>query len=555
MNVDSSKETLDAKTRSIGFLLSQEFFFRVPEYQRPFSWETDNFDDLIDDIVNAPRDQEYFLGTIVLHHRKTEGYFDVVDGQQRLTSLLILMACLRDLITDSSYKTELQEKILQKERVVDGIPQKIRLEVKDRLIFKEIVVDDGGTGSDRKESDLPEPGRRYLNAVHVFRSKLAALRQDELQQISSFLSQKCVIIYLSTPVFEDAFKLFTIVNDRGKQLRRIDILKAINIAPDVITSVTVRNRVAQQWEDLENELGESTFEGIFHLVRLILLKDKPQGDLLKEFESRIFAKQAVAKGEPFLNLVFSYAQIYKVIFDDRDGVPVDEDETLHNKYVSLIHIMDSEFRASEWRACLLSFYKHFDGAGFYGFCLAMEKLYLTQWVASMRKDERYADYSSILALIESAKTPDEVLAGVPHNAESIRKAVGGPNLYTAGFGKYILLRLELVAAEHDHAREFRPKSVEHVLPQTPKATGYWADNHVLSEINEYVNTVGNLVLLSKSKNSSARNFNFSTKKDKYLAGRVSDYPRSVQVLQYEDWLRETIELRTKEAQALVLQDP
>jgi hypothetical protein len=69
-------------------------------------------------------------------------------------------------------------------------------------------------------------------------------------------AQRCVVIYLATTAFDDAFRLFTIVNDRGKQLRRIDILKAINIAPEVVTKDTVRNRVAQQWEQIEKELSK-----------------------------------------------------------------------------------------------------------------------------------------------------------------------------------------------------------------------------------------------------------------------------------------------------------
>src|SRR5688572_29188747 len=96
---------LDAKTAAIGSLLSQQSFFRVPEYQRPFSWDTDNFDDLINDLVSADKSQEYFLGTMVLHSRAPEGHFDVVDGQQRLTSIMILLACLRDLIDDPDFKS------------------------------------------------------------------------------------------------------------------------------------------------------------------------------------------------------------------------------------------------------------------------------------------------------------------------------------------------------------------------------------------------------------------------------------------------------------------
>lgn len=546
-------KNLDGKTIPIGILLSQQFFFRVPEYQRPFSWDTDNFDDLIDDVVSASKDQDYFLGTVVLHHREDRGHYDVVDGQQRLTSFLILFACLRDLVENKDFKTALQNKILQQKNVVDGIPEKVRLEVKDRKLFAEIVIAEGGTSIERKEAELPEPEWRYVNAVNVFRSKLAGHSQKDIEGLITFLNQKCVVIYLATPAFDDAFRLFTIVNDRGKQLRRIDVLKALNIAPDAITSDTVRDRVAQQWEEVEKELGGTTFESVFHLVRLILLKDKPQGDLLKEFENRVFAKNTVGKGEPFFNLIFDYAKLYTAIFEDREFLPAEAPE--RNKYRALIHIMNDEFRASEWRACLLFFAHRFGTNGFYEFSLALEKVYLAQWVQGIRKDERYAEYAKILGLIESAKKAGSVVKGMTYDADKIANAAAGADLYTPGYGKYFLLRLELVTAEHDVLHEFTAKSVEHVLPQKPESTGYWADHHNLAQTKNYVNSIGNLVLLSKSKNSSAQNFGFEKKKEKYLSSRVSDYPRSIQVLQYKDWDKATIEERTAQAKIQILQDP
>lgn len=546
-------DKLDAKTHPIGTLLAQEFFFRVPDYQRPFSWSSDHFEDLIEDITTANKDQEYFLGTIVLHHRENEGHYDVVDGQQRLTSLMILLSCLRDLVDDPAFKQGIQDKILQKKNVVDGIPEKVRLEVKDRQIFHDIVVAENGTENPPKVSNLPEPEWRYVTAVHVFRRKLKTLSQAEIQKVIQFINQRCVVIYLATSAFDDAFRLFTIVNDRGKQLRRIDILKAINIAPDAITKETVRNRVAQDWEQLEKDLGESTFESVFHLVRIVLLKDKPQADLLKEFQDRIFAKKLVVVGEPFFNLIFDYAKLYAEIFIDRDFIPNEAAE--YNKWRALIHIMDSEFEASEWRACVVYFAKKFGGSGFYAFCLAIEKIYLAQWVQGVRKDERFADYARLLASIEAAKKSEDVLAELKYNSSVIEAAVARPNVYQAGFGKYLLLRLELTTAEHDRLHEFSAKSVEHVLPQKPDPDSEWAKLHDLEHIDNYVDSIGNLVLLSKSKNSGASNFDFEKKKKQYLKSRVSDYPRSIQVLGHETWDRKTIDDRTNEAQKLVLQDP
>jgi hypothetical protein len=445
---------------------------------------------------------------------REKGNYEVVDGQQRLTSLMILLACLRDKVDDEDFKAGLQDKILQRKNVVDGIPEKVRLEVKDREIFAEAVVTAGGTEKERREKDLPEPQWRYIQALNTFKDRLKNLPEKEIREVITFLNQKCVVIYLATSTFDDAFRLFTIVNDRGKQLRRIDVLKSINIAPDVVTKKSVRDRIAQRWEELEKDVGETTFESVFHLIRLILLKDKPQGDLLKEFQDRIFAKGTLTKGEPFVDLVFEYVELYKKVFDDRDIVPTNDAE--HTKYKALIHIMDSEFRASEWRACLLFFAKKFNGESVYDFCLKIEKVYLQQWFGGVRKDERYSDYSKILGLIETSKKPHDVLDGIKYDEDAIRTAIGRKNLYGAGYSKYVLLRLELIASEHDVIKEFNAKSIEHVLPQTPELTGYWADHHDLSKIPEYVNSVGNLVLMSKGKNSSARNYDFATKKERYL---------------------------------------
>lgn len=547
-------EKLNAETRTIGAILKEEFFYRVPEYQRPFSWDSDNFEDLIDDILEANKEQEYFLGTIVLHKQEKEGVYDIVDGQQRLTSVMILLACLRDVVEKDKFKSDIQKKILQEEDVVDNIPLKIRLEVKDRKLFSEVVVTSGGTNTIDDKNGLPEPEWRYINAVNIFRSRLKGLSQADIEHTIRFISQKCVVIFLATHNFTVAFKLFTIVNDRGKQLRRIDILKAINIAPDVIIKDTVRNRISHEWEQFEKDLGESKFESIFHLVRLILLRDKPQGDLLKEFEDRIFDKKdGVTRGEAFFNLIFDYAKLYSKIFVERDFVP--EEKQDHIRYRALVHIMDSEFIASEWRACLLYFAKQFGPEKFYEFCLKMEKVYLAQWVKSMRKDERYKDYSNILGTIKISKKAEEVLGGVSYDSDAIVTATQRADLYNAGFAKYLLLHMELVAGENDALKEFTPKSVEHVLPQNPAKSGYWADKHDLTKIKEYVDTIGNLVLLSKGKNSSASNLGFPEKKKKYLESRVSDYPRSIQILKYNDWLRKTIEDRTVEAKKLILQNP
>ena len=117
----------DAGSQKFGKIFSRPNFFVVPVYQRPFSWDKDHFEDLVDDLVSADWENEYFLGTMVLHENEGPDIYDIVDGQQRITSIAILFACLRDLIQCNDFKQDLQEKIMQKKNVVEGIPERVRI--------------------------------------------------------------------------------------------------------------------------------------------------------------------------------------------------------------------------------------------------------------------------------------------------------------------------------------------------------------------------------------------------------------------------------------------
>jgi hypothetical protein len=431
---------LEGKIEPIGKVFSADFFFAIPDYQRPFAWEENNFQELIDDLIDAQGGEQYFLGTLVLHKKAEKNTYDVVDGQQRLTSLLILFACLRDLIVDPKFRKTLQGKIVQEENKVDGIPEMPRISVKDRQTFREVVLEDTGTDKVFKEDQLHEPQTRYIKAIKIFKAELGKFSQEDLHKFAQFINQRCNVIYLATSTFNDAFKLFTIVNDRGRQLRRIDILKAQNISPDAIAIDVTRDRIAKQWEAMENEIGENEFESILYAMRMILIKEKPQEDLLSEFENRIFKKGILLRGEKFVDEVKIYCDLYRQIFTDKDYIP--KADVNHLKFKAMIHIMDTEFEASEWRACLIFFAKKYAGDKFYDFMLLMEKVYLAQWTAGVRKDERFGEYSKILKAIDGYDKPDDVTKSIKFNGDSIISAGKSKNLYCSRYAKYFLLRLE-----------------------------------------------------------------------------------------------------------------
>ncbi|MEW6539934.1 MAG: DUF262 domain-containing HNH endonuclease family protein [Pseudomonadota bacterium] len=539
-------KTFSAEPHKLGDLFSSPFFFRVPAYQRPFSWDRDNFADLVDDLVGADKSSEYFLGTLVLHRTDDDGNHDIVDGQQRLTSIAILLAALRDMIDHEAFKSDLQDKISQKENVVDGIPKKIRIEVRNSAVFDAYVAQPDGTVKEHHFASDTDTERRYSIAVEEYRTKLKSLTQDQLQNLVRFISQRCIVIVLMASRFEEAFRLFSIVNDRGKQLRRIDILKAVNLDPQIVPKDTVRESLAARWEELENEIGGDRFEDVFFMMRLIILKDKPQKDLFSEFQDRVFKRGLSTPGQVFLDTAYEYAELYKSIFLSRDYLVVDHKD--YNRFVSLIHIMDCEFRASEWRACVVQFARVFGRERILEFAEKIQFLFVEHWATGIRKDERFSHYAAILHAIDNkGAKPQDAINAVNYDADKITTAITARNFYSLGLAKYVLLRLELLSSEMDQLRILNAKSIEHVLPQNPKDGSDWLSWHNKSEIPDYVHSIGNLVLLSKGKNSSAGNKEFSAKKDSYLKPRFVDFPRSAEVLLAQEWSKKTISDRTAAA--------
>lgn len=164
-------------------LFNDEYFFRVPEYQRPYSWEKEHCEQLFDDINDSSRDNEYFIGTIVLQEVEDVGTgkkYDIIDGQQRITTLQILLACLRDYVQDQGYKKPLQEQIYQPKNPVSGIEERVRLEVKDKKFFNNLVQQSDSTISIAQESNINDPQKNMLTAVDLFKEKLALLSQTEV---------------------------------------------------------------------------------------------------------------------------------------------------------------------------------------------------------------------------------------------------------------------------------------------------------------------------------------------------------------------------------------
>ena len=132
-------------------VLFRDFWFNIPSYQRPYVWGEDNINELLDDILYAFENDSqdtYFMGALVLQNKENDEY-DILDGQQRLTTLALLLATIRDNIKVEKTKKVLQDHLFQEDDETADIPSRNRFTFNIRnevqRFFEEYIIKENGT--------------------------------------------------------------------------------------------------------------------------------------------------------------------------------------------------------------------------------------------------------------------------------------------------------------------------------------------------------------------------------------------------------------------------
>jgi len=531
-----------------------DFWFRIPVYQRSYRWGEEQIDELLDDLtysLNKDREKEYFLGSAVLQrHKVTSGNvmftcYDLLDGQQRLTTLFLMMAVLRDITTNDKLRTNTREAIYQQEDPFSNQPERVRIEflIRDEVedFIAEFIKPDGGTKHTDKLKQQAEVKNESLSnmakSVLYMKKQLGAMTEQELSQFAIYLFNKVIFIYVASENLEDAFRLFMILNDRGIPLSTSDILKSMNVGE--VPDEKSKQKYARMWEDLEGEFGRDEFERFLNHIRTIIVKEKPRENLLKEYE-KIYAEKKLHKGEPSLKLVKAYREHFaKLIWQEDDEAP--QGYALKN----LITVMNAGL-ATDWIPPLLFFYERFGNERLLEFSQRLESKFAADWICQLTPTTRISNTNAILREIENASTTKDVVEheGVfSYDRDELRQRLSG-DIYGKNFCKYVLLKLECLLRSSDQGfPAFTRVSVEHVLPQNPAGNSQWRTDFTDKQREEWTHRLANLVLLTRNKNSSLNNRDFAKKKSRYFASSIDVFPNIALVMQCGEWTPDTLEER------------
>lgn len=533
------------------------FWFVIPEYQRSYVWDTDNIQDLLDDLwfayKNKPND-EYFLGSLVL--KKTEekefNEYEVLDGQQRLTTFFLLMAVLRDISENTDLKEACQKRVYQKGNEFDYIPERVRIvyKIRDNVenFIKEYILVDNGTLNIVIEKYIESNNTsisHMANAIREMKSFFSDKDDQDIENFCKFLGVKLFFIYVSTESKEDAFRMFTILNNRGISLTSADILKSMNIGE---VPNEEKNKYAKKWEEIEGHLGKD-FNRFLSLIRTILVKEKANLNLLEEFEKNIYDKELLRKGKDTIDLIESYTDIYnKTIL---------EPKLTSYEYNNLIAIMNIGLPSSDWIPPVLFFAKKFGYDKLPDFLKKLEFKFTSDWLSQYSSTERIKNMNEILKEIEKeGQTIDGLLNNdelFKINKENLENALNRNDFYRKKYARYILLKYEFLKSSNTALiSNYKNISIEHILPQNPNENSQWRNDFTKDEIEDLKHNLGNLILINGKKNASLGNLDFAEKKEKYFKERIDIFPSGKIFLQQSEWKPQSIKNRQEEVIKVLL---
>lgn len=135
---------MKADERNIGNVLTEQICYEIPPYQRPYSWNTENVQQLLEDVWEAynANDPEYFIGSLITIEKQKDLRYEVVDGQQRLTTLNLIFARLRDHVAEAGAKAALQKRILPRNELIGEVETpRLLLRKKDQSFFRGHVLE------------------------------------------------------------------------------------------------------------------------------------------------------------------------------------------------------------------------------------------------------------------------------------------------------------------------------------------------------------------------------------------------------------------------------
>jgi uncharacterized protein with ParB-like and HNH nuclease domain len=546
-------DSVSAHSSTLSTLLDGAHRFEVPDYQRQYSWEEEQLEKLWNDIQNIDMQNDtHFLGSILLVNRDTNinerDVNEVVDGQQRLATISILFATIREQLRDKddvpdSTVQAINEYLIDKDSRGNEKPN-LKLNELDNDTFQKIL---DGKKVSNKESKLWQAAQYYTD-------KVEQMSISDIEDIREKVLKAMPIVVIETDDKESAFILFETLNERGLELSNVDLMKNSLLKISDINNVDY-DFVRVNWENTVSELryDVDNYEKFFQYYLMFTpilnineaISDRTVLDHFEEVLENI-DHYDISGIEDLSEDIYQKATTYRNIVNANISGYTDEANKKINEILSRLENFGSD------RQRILSLYvlTQIGNESDIIRALLLIESYNVQTV--LVDDESGATvldfFCNTCSTMAQSDYPVDILRSELDNRapsdDKFKQAIIEKNFSHNDRTRYILRRYEQVSmngSQEDHGE------IEHIAPRSAfsaKKYTNWTTylNVGKDEFEEFKDRLGNLALMETRLNIKAGNSPFSEKKKKY---KQSDFEMAQSIDQYTEWSKDKIQSRTK----------
>ncbi|NJN58956.1 MAG: DUF262 domain-containing protein [Leptolyngbyaceae cyanobacterium SL_5_9] len=545
---------LDTRTTSFGDLIGNGRIYRVPPFQRDYSWSEENWEDLWQDILllYANPDSSHYMGAIVLQSSSdSDKEFTIIDGQQRLATLSIVAIAviekIQKLVERGVQKEANQERqeILKRTYLSDRDPRSLRYSSKILLNENNNDFYQSNLINLRKPLNirsLSKSNQLLWQAFQYFSDHLEEL-SDVVQSgeklaefITDTVAQRLLFIQINVEDELNAYTVFETLNARGIELSSTDLLK--NYLFSLFQGPDDLQEAQRQWRRIISTVQMEKFPEFLRYY-LSLKQTRIRRERLFKIvrESVKDGRQAFA----LLDQLENYSSLFIALSNSNDEFWRDTPE--NRSYIRELEL----FRVKQAYPTLFAAYERFSPENFTHLLkLVCVLSFRYTVVSSLNPNDLETLYNRVAISITNGEitNPKQVfdnLRSVYVSDEKLLQDFSLLSISTKGQKKklvrYILCRLEADASNVEVNED--SFSIEHILPESPSSD--WRQNFTDTQIEEMVYRIGNLTILEPHLNRQVGNEIYLVKREVY---QQSVY-RLTQNILAEEWTPNTLTTRQK----------
>ncbi|MEP0803295.1 DUF262 domain-containing protein [Funiculus sociatus] len=517
--------------KSISDLFESRRIFNIPKYQRAYAWEAKQLRDFVSDLDNQTLGKDYFFGTILLQVRESEGHFkiiDIVDGQQRLTTLTIFMRLLLNKL--DFFEDDVS--ILRETYVQYRNEYKLRVLEYDQDFFRNCILED----NEDAEKLIKTPSqRRLLEAKNFFIKELEKRPAENLREIREKIENAKVLTYAVLNNSE-ATLIFETTNDRGKPLTSLEKIKSFlmyktyTVAENPESYLkTIQERFGEIYRDYEQIVTYFPFDEDFILKNhYIAFEGNTKADSINSYSSHLWLVKDKINSLTTTSTTFAEATEligrYSLELKETFTIVSQLSEEIRGDFLNLFYLN----RIANFFPIIIVTLKYDGSPNHYNFRRVTKLLEIISFRVYGVRKRKHNNTTIVKRLYELAQT---FRGNIDNLISALKDIIGefcsdrefkgrllSPTFYDDittndlnylfwQYEKYLRLT-EYPEDERIEFRQYRGLSTEHIISQVPREIQAWMDERFW---DTYLNSIGNLTLDLSWENSAKSNLSFDKK--------------------------------------------